>query len=182
MKKIPGCARCQRSACCFALSSTVPCPGQRAQRNQGTGRAESLSGTGLHAVRNDRQARADHRLRSRFGGADGQGAGRGKLELSQHRLGRHHPGAGHQQVRHHHERHDHHRRTQAETIDFSEPYMLIGQTVCCARNWLSKIKSYKDLNKPKYKIASKLGTTGEIAAKKYIPRPISSPTKPRRKG
>lgn len=61
-------------------------------------------------------------------------------------------------------------KERAETIDFSEPYMVIGQTVLLRKELESKIKSYKDLNKPKYKIASKLGTTGEIAAKKYLPK------------
>ncbi|MCB1766408.1 MAG: transporter substrate-binding domain-containing protein [Candidatus Competibacteraceae bacterium] len=58
---------------------------------------------------------------------------------------------------------------RAKTVDFSEPYMLIGQTVLLHKELADKVKSYKDLNNKKYKIASKLGTTGEIAAKKYIP-------------
>jgi polar amino acid transport system substrate-binding protein len=33
-----------------------------------------------------------------------------------------------------------------------------------------KVKSYKDLNKPEFKVASKLGTTGEIATRKHIPK------------
>ena len=55
-----------------------------------------------------------------------------------------------------------------DKVDFSEPYMLIGQTVLLRKALADKVKSYKDLNKPDYKIASKLGTTGEIAAKKHI--------------
>ncbi|MDG4555584.1 MAG: transporter substrate-binding domain-containing protein [Candidatus Competibacter sp.] len=61
-------------------------------------------------------------------------------------------------------------KERAETIDFSKPYMVIGQTVLLRKELADKVKSYKDLNKPKYKIASKLGTTGEIAAKKYLPK------------
>ena len=57
-----------------------------------------------------------------------------------------------------------------QTVDFSDPYMLIGQTVLLRKDLAGKVKSYKDLNKPDYKVASKLGTTGEIAAKKYIPK------------
>ena len=57
-----------------------------------------------------------------------------------------------------------------EKISFADPYMLIGQTVLVRKDLAEKVKSYRDLNKPDYKIASKLGTTGEIAAKKYIPK------------
>ena len=55
-----------------------------------------------------------------------------------------------------------------QKVDFSDPYMLIGQTVLIRKELADKVKSYKDLNKPDYKVASKLGTTGEIAAKKHI--------------
>ena len=41
-----------------------------------------------------------------------------------------------------------------EKVDFSDPYMLIGQTVLLRKDLAGKIKSYKDLNKPEYKIAS----------------------------
>ncbi len=59
-------------------------------------------------------------------------------------------------------------KERSQTIDFSQPYMVIGQTVLLRKDLAGKIKSYKDLNTPQYKIASKLGTTGEIAAKKYL--------------
>ncbi len=55
-----------------------------------------------------------------------------------------------------------------QKVDFSDPYMLIGQTVLIRKELGDRIKSYKDLNKPEYKVASKLGTTGEISAKKHI--------------
>ena len=57
-----------------------------------------------------------------------------------------------------------------QKVDFSDPYMLVGQTILLRKDLAGKVKSYKDLNKPEYKVASKLGTTGEIAAKKYIPK------------
>ena len=57
-----------------------------------------------------------------------------------------------------------------EKVSFTDPYMLIGQTVLVRKDLAEKVKSYRDLNKPDYKVASKLGTTGEIAAKKYIPK------------
>lgn len=59
---------------------------------------------------------------------------------------------------------------RAQKIDFSNPYMVIGQTVLLRKDLADKVKSYKDLNNAKYKITSKLGTTGEIAAKKYLPK------------
>ena len=59
---------------------------------------------------------------------------------------------------------------RAQKIDFSNPYMVIGQTVLLRKDLADKVKSYKDLNNSKYKITSKLGTTGEIAAKKYLPK------------
>jgi polar amino acid transport system substrate-binding protein len=52
--------------------------------------------------------------------------------------------------------------------------MVIGQTVLLRKELADKVKSYKDLNNSKYKIASKLGTTGEIAAKKYLPKANTS--------
>ncbi len=59
---------------------------------------------------------------------------------------------------------------RSQKIDFSQPYMVIGQTVLLRKDLADKVKSYADLNSSKYKIASKLGTTGEIAAKKYLPK------------
>jgi len=59
---------------------------------------------------------------------------------------------------------------RAEVVDFADPYIVIGQTLLIRKELAGTIKSYKDLNDPKYKIASKLGTTGEIAAKEYIPK------------
>ena len=57
-----------------------------------------------------------------------------------------------------------------QKVDFSDPYILIGQTILLRKDLAGKVKSYKDLNKPEYKVASKLGTTGEIAAKTHIPK------------
>jgi len=55
------------------------------------------------------------------------------------------------------------------TVNFAEPYILIGQSVLLKKGLAGEVKSYKDLNDPKYKIASKLGTTGEQATKRMIP-------------
>lgn len=54
-------------------------------------------------------------------------------------------------------------------INFAKPCILIGQTVLLNKKLEGEIHSYKDLNDPKYTIASKLGTTGEQSAKRMIP-------------
>jgi polar amino acid transport system substrate-binding protein len=55
-------------------------------------------------------------------------------------------------------------------INFAEPYIIVGQTILLAKKHEGTVKSYKDLNDPKYIITSKLGTTGEQAAKRMIPK------------
>ncbi|PID41191.1 MAG: amino acid ABC transporter substrate-binding protein [Proteobacteria bacterium] len=56
------------------------------------------------------------------------------------------------------------------SINFASPYIIIGQTVLVNKKLENEVKSYKDLNDPKYTISSKLGTTGEQAAKRMIPK------------
>lgn len=53
-------------------------------------------------------------------------------------------------------------------VNFCDPYILIGQTLIVSKKLEGQIKSYKDLNDPKYTLATKLGTTGDIAAKKFF--------------
>lgn len=55
-------------------------------------------------------------------------------------------------------------------INFSDPYIVVGQAILLNKKHEGKVKSYKDLNNPKYTIVSRLGTTGEQAAQKMIPR------------
>ncbi len=55
------------------------------------------------------------------------------------------------------------------SINFATPYILIGQTVLLNNKFADEVKSYEDLNDPKYTVASKLGTTGEQATKRMIP-------------
>jgi polar amino acid transport system substrate-binding protein len=55
-------------------------------------------------------------------------------------------------------------------INFAEPFMVVGQTVLVNKKHEGEIKSYKDLNKPGMVIVSKLGTTGEQAAKRFLPK------------
>jgi polar amino acid transport system substrate-binding protein len=55
-------------------------------------------------------------------------------------------------------------------INFADPYIVVGQTVIINKKHEGKIKSYKDLNDPKYIVTSKLGTTGEQSVKRLIPK------------
>jgi polar amino acid transport system substrate-binding protein len=55
------------------------------------------------------------------------------------------------------------------SINFANPYIEIGQSVIINNKIAGEVKSYKDLNDPKYTVASKLGTTGEQATKRMIP-------------
>jgi polar amino acid transport system substrate-binding protein len=55
-------------------------------------------------------------------------------------------------------------------INFSNPYIIVGQAVLLNKKHADTVKYYKDLNDPKYTIVSRLGTTGEQAAMKMIPR------------
>jgi len=55
-------------------------------------------------------------------------------------------------------------------INFADPYIVVGQTILLNKKLEGKVKSYKDLNDPKYILTSRLGTTGEQAIKKYIPK------------
>jgi len=55
-------------------------------------------------------------------------------------------------------------------VNFADSYIVVGQSLLIKPSLAGTIKSYKDLNDPKYTIAAKLGTTGEISAKKLIPK------------
>jgi len=55
-------------------------------------------------------------------------------------------------------------------INFADPYIVVGQTILLAKKHLGMVNSYKDLNNKKYTITSKLGTTGEQAVKRLIPK------------
>lgn len=55
-------------------------------------------------------------------------------------------------------------------VNFADPYIVVGQTILINKNLEGKIKSYKDLNSKEYTVTSKLGTTGEQAVKRHIPR------------
>ncbi len=55
-------------------------------------------------------------------------------------------------------------------VNFADPYIIVGQSILVAKKHEGKVKSYKDLNSPEYTVTSKLGTTGEKAVKRYIPK------------
>ena len=55
-------------------------------------------------------------------------------------------------------------------INFADPYIVVGQAILLNKKHEGAITSYKDLNDPKFIVTSKLGTTGEQAVKRYIPK------------
>ncbi len=55
-------------------------------------------------------------------------------------------------------------------VNFADPYIIVGQTILLNKKHEGVIKSYKDLNNAKYIVTSKLGTTGEKAAKAKLPK------------
>ncbi len=56
------------------------------------------------------------------------------------------------------------------TINFADPYIIVGQTILFNKKHEGVVKSYKDLNDAKYTVTSKLGTTGEQAIKRLLPK------------
>lgn len=62
-----------------------------------------------------------------------------------------------------------------QRVDFAEPYMVIGQTILLAKKHKDAVKSYEDLNKDKYIVASNPATTGEEAVKRLIPNAVYRP-------
>ena len=55
-------------------------------------------------------------------------------------------------------------------VNFADPYIIVGQTILLDKKHEGTVKSYRDLNDPKYIVTSKLGTTGEQAVRRMIPR------------
>jgi len=55
-------------------------------------------------------------------------------------------------------------------INFASPYIVIGQTILLKKDLAGTVQTYQDLNDKKYTVASKLGTTGEQATKRMIPK------------
>ena len=55
-------------------------------------------------------------------------------------------------------------------VSFADPYIIVGQTILLNKKHEGVVKSFKDLNNSKYIVTSKLGTTGEMAVKRKIPK------------
>jgi polar amino acid transport system substrate-binding protein len=55
-------------------------------------------------------------------------------------------------------------------VNFADPYIIVGQAILLNKKLKDKVLSYKDLNNPKYIVTSRMGTTGEQAIKRYIPK------------
>jgi polar amino acid transport system substrate-binding protein len=55
-------------------------------------------------------------------------------------------------------------------VNFADPYIVVGQTVLLNKKHENEVKSYKDLNNPTYIVTSRMGTTGEQAIKRYLPK------------
>ncbi len=55
-------------------------------------------------------------------------------------------------------------------VNFADPYIVVGQTILLNKKHKDEVKSYKDLNNPKFILTSRMGTTGEQPIKKYIPK------------
>jgi polar amino acid transport system substrate-binding protein len=53
-------------------------------------------------------------------------------------------------------------------VNFSDPYIVVGQTILLRKDLKDEIKTTKDLDNEKYTIVTKLGVTGEIVAKKFF--------------
>ena len=51
-------------------------------------------------------------------------------------------------------------------INFANPYISVGQTILANKKFTGK--SWKDIDKAKYTVVTKLGVTGEIAARKMF--------------
>lgn len=55
-------------------------------------------------------------------------------------------------------------------VNFADPYIVVGQTIIISKKIAGQVKSYQDLNDPKYTVCAKLGTTGDIAIGKFMPK------------
>jgi len=55
-------------------------------------------------------------------------------------------------------------------INFADPAVVVGQTILIRKELADEVDSYRDLNDPKYTIATKLGVTADFATKKYMPK------------
>ncbi|OGQ33475.1 MAG: amino acid ABC transporter substrate-binding protein [Deltaproteobacteria bacterium RIFCSPHIGHO2_12_FULL_43_9] len=59
---------------------------------------------------------------------------------------------------------------RAKKVSFSDPYFFTGQTVLLNKKYLGKITEVSQLNSPSYTVVAMLGTTGEFAVQKNLPK------------
>lgn len=57
-------------------------------------------------------------------------------------------------------------------VNFSDPYIVAGQTILLAKKHAEAVFTLKDLNDNKYRVTSMLGSTGEQEIKRLLPRAI----------
>ncbi|MGQ0618879.1 MAG: transporter substrate-binding domain-containing protein [Panacagrimonas sp.] len=55
-------------------------------------------------------------------------------------------------------------------VNFTRPYIVVGQTALLARKHQGKITGYRQLDDPQFIVTAKLGTSGDIAARRTFPR------------
>ena len=55
-------------------------------------------------------------------------------------------------------------------IGFSDPYIVVGQSILLNKKLEGKITSWEQLNDPQYHVVSRQGTTGEEATKRHLPK------------
>ncbi|MGY5450050.1 transporter substrate-binding domain-containing protein [Agarivorans sp. MS3-6] len=55
-------------------------------------------------------------------------------------------------------------------VNFADPYVVIGQSILLSPKLEGKVTSYRELNSDQYTVVTKLGTTGEGAIKRYLPK------------
>ena len=53
-------------------------------------------------------------------------------------------------------------------VNFTDPYIVVGQTILLNPKLEGKVTNYRDLNDSKYTIATKLGATSDFAVKRYM--------------
>ena len=59
---------------------------------------------------------------------------------------------------------------RAQSVEFCDPYVTIGQTVLLSAKLAGRVKSVQDLDRPEHTVLTKLGTTGDIAARRQFKR------------
>ena len=55
-------------------------------------------------------------------------------------------------------------------VNFTRPYIVVGQTALLAKKLEARITQVSQLDDPQYIVTSKLGTSGDIAARRHFPR------------